>query len=86
MSYHYIPQYNERAFNRIAVEADPVLIERRRMEVCRRQQEVYREIVNLRSKPYRTIPESVKLNELEAERERLKRCGGVRGTDDEKIY
>jgi hypothetical protein len=74
-NYRYRPIWDEHIFDQIAVDADPILIERHKMDVCRHRQEVYREIINLRNKPRRTIPEEIRLKELEDEWERLKRCG-----------
>jgi len=77
-NYRYRPIWDERIFNQIAADADPVLIERHNMDVCRKRRETYLKIQNLRSKPRLTIPEEIKLKELEDEWEKLKLCGDAK--------
>lgn len=77
-NYHYHPIWNERVFDRIAADADHVLIERHKMDICRRRQEVFKRRWELRHKPYLTIAERHELANLDLEWDKLMLCGDVR--------
>jgi hypothetical protein len=77
-NYRYHPIWDERIFDQIAADADPVLIERHNMDVCRKRRETFREMTDLRNKPRRTIPEEIRLKELEDKWKKLKLCGGTK--------
>lgn len=65
---HYIPQYNEAEFNRIAKLADPILIKRRerakRADVVSHRNALLRELHGLRIKSSRTVEEDKRMGEI----------------------
>lgn len=80
MKYHYLPKYNESEFNRIANEADPILLERRKRKMCteivKHRNAILRELSDLRYKPRRTLDEDQRMEEIEKEAKRLMRVIG----------
>lgn len=72
---HYIPQYNEAEFNRIAKAADPILIKRRerakRAYIVSHRNAFLRELHALRVKPFRTIEDDKRMGEISAEIKRI---------------
>lgn len=78
MKSHYIPQYDEYLFDKIAVDADRALIERHKMDVCRKRLKLFKEIGDLKHKPYLTIEEKDLLKKDIAEYDRLMLCGDAR--------
>lgn len=71
MKTHYIPQYNEAEFNRIAKHADAYYAKQRERatmtEVVEHRNALLRERYNLRTKPRRTPDEDRRMEELNKE-------------------
>lgn len=75
MKYHYIPQYDECTFNRIAEDTDPVLLERRKRKasanIVHQRTAILCQLSDLRDRPYRTQKDEQRMWELQDEAKRL---------------
>jgi len=75
MKTHYIPQYNESEFNRLAKRVDAYYADQRRksamIDIVEHRNALLKERYNLRTLPYRNMGQEKRMSELDIEIKRI---------------